>query len=97
MPRQRLVTGAKEPEEFAEKAAEAIETAGWKGLKWDPFGTAYRQLEPQAFRKAMRCIEMVYEAVDGRAEILIEGHGRFDLPTALRIANALEAFNILWF
>ncbi|HON46922.1 MAG TPA: mandelate racemase/muconate lactonizing enzyme family protein [Kiritimatiellia bacterium] len=89
--------GAKEPEEFAEKAAEAIETAGWKGLKWDPFGTAYRQLEPQAFRKAMRCIEMVYEAVDGRAEILIEGHGRFDLPTALRIANALEAFNILWF
>ena len=35
--------------------------------------------------------------MDGRAEILIEGHGRFDLPTALRVANALEDFNILWF
>jgi galactonate dehydratase len=45
----------------------------------------------------MRCVEMLYEAVNGRAEILIEGHGRFDLPTALRIANALEAFDILWF
>ncbi|HQL50046.1 MAG TPA: mandelate racemase/muconate lactonizing enzyme family protein, partial [Kiritimatiellia bacterium] len=89
--------GAKEPEEFAAKAVEAVETAGWKGLKWDPFGSAYRQLEPQAFRKALRCVEKVYEAVDGRTEILIEGHGRFDLPTALRIAKALEAFNILWF
>nr|HPO36622.1 mandelate racemase/muconate lactonizing enzyme family protein [Kiritimatiellia bacterium] len=89
--------GAKEPEEFAAKAVEAVEAAGWKGLKWDPFGSAYRQLEPQAFRKALRCVEKVYEAVDGRAEILIEGHGRFDLPTAQRIACALEAFNILWF
>ncbi len=89
--------GAKEPEEFGAKAVEAIETAGWKGLKWDPFGSAYRQLEPQAFRKAIRCIEKVYEAVNGRAEILIEGHGRFDLPTATRIAAALEQFNILWF
>ena len=89
--------GAKEPEEFGAKAVEAIETAGWKGLKWDPFGSAYRQLEPQAFRTAMRCIEKVYEAVNGRAEILIEGHGRFDLPTATRIAAALEQFNILWF
>ena len=89
--------GAKEPEEFGAKAAEAVETAGWKGLKWDPFGAAYRQLEPQAFRKALACVEKVFEAVDGRAEILIEGHGRFDLPTALRIANALEDFNILWF
>ena len=89
--------GATEPEEFGEKAAEAVETAGWKGLKWDPFGSAYRNLEPAVFRKAMRCIEEVYKAVDGRAEILIEGHGRFDLPTAKRIARALEEYNILWF
>jgi len=89
--------GATEPEEFGEKPAEAVETAGWKGLKWDPFGSAYRNLEPAAFRKAMRCVDEVYKAVDGRAEILIEGHGRFDLPTAKRIAKALEDYNILWF
>jgi galactonate dehydratase len=45
----------------------------------------------------MACVEKVCEAVAGRAEILIEGHGRFDLPTALRIGRALEQFNILWF
>lgn len=89
--------GATEPEEFGDAAAKAVETAGWKGLKWDPFGSAYRELDPAAFRKAMRRVEKVYEAVNGRAEILIEGHGRFDLPTAMRIAHALEPFNVLWF
>lgn len=89
--------GATEPEEFGVKAAEAVETAGWNGLKWDPFGSAYRNLEPAAFRKAMRCVDEVCKAVGGRAEILIEGHGRFDLPTAKRIAHALEEYNILWF
>ncbi|MDA3923379.1 MAG: galactonate dehydratase [Kiritimatiellae bacterium] len=89
--------GAEEPEEFGAKALEAVESAGWKGLKWDPFGSAYRNLEPAAFRKAMRCIDEVCKAVDGRTEILIEGHGRFDLPTAKRIAHALEDYNILWF
>lgn len=89
--------GAKEPAEFGAAAQKAIDTVGWKGLKWDPFGSAYRELEPAAFRQAIRCVEAVAEALKGRAEILIEGHGRFDLPTAMRIAHALEPFNILWF
>jgi len=89
--------GAEQPEEFGAKAAAAIESAGWKGLKWDPFGAAYRNLEPAAFRQAMRCVEEVGQAAAGRAEILIEGHGRFDLPTAKRIAHALEDYNVLWF
>ena len=88
--------GAKTPEQFAEKAAEAL-TSGFHALKWDPFGSAYRTLEPQQFREAIRCVEKVYEAVHGQIDLIIEGHGRFDLPTALRIAHALEAFGILWF
>ncbi len=88
-------TGAKEPEEFAAKATAAVEK-GFKGLKWDPFGKNYRQLPPEDFKKAMRCIEKVKEATDGKAEILIECHGRFDLPTALRLCHALEAFDPYW-
>lgn len=89
--------GAKEPEEFAAKAVEAIAENGWKGLKWDPFGSAYRQIEAGELRRSIRCVEKVVEAVGDKTEILIEGHGRFDLPTALRIARELENFNILWF
>lgn len=88
---------AKEPEEFAEKAAQTIAECQWYGLKWDPFGSSYRSIDPAVFRKAIRCVELVYEACRGKAEILIEGHGRFDLPTALRIAKELENYNIFWF
>ncbi|MDO5567130.1 MAG: mandelate racemase/muconate lactonizing enzyme family protein, partial [Planctomycetia bacterium] len=87
---------AKTPEEFEAKAAEAV-SLGFRALKWDPFGSAWRYLEPEAFKEAIRCVELVYEAANGHAEILIEGHGRFDLPTATRIAHALREFNILWF
>jgi galactonate dehydratase len=87
--------GAKEPSEFAEKAVAAVEK-GFKGLKWDPFGKNYRQLPPEDFKKALKCVEKVKEATDGRAEILIECHGRFDMPTALRLCNALEEFDPYW-
>ena len=71
-------SGAKEPEEFAAKAEAAV-AAGFRGLKWDPFGTNYRQLPPADFKKAMKCVEAVKAATEGRAEILIECHGRFDV------------------
>ena len=29
--------------------------------------------------------------------LLIEGHGRFDIPTAVKIGKALEDFDIFWF
>lgn len=88
-------SGAREPEEFADKARAAV-ARGFRGLKWDPFGKNYRQLPPEAFRKAMKCIAAVKEATDGMAEILIECHGRFDVPTALRVCHALSEFDPFW-
>lgn len=88
-------SGAREPEEFADKARAAV-AKGFKGLKWDPFGKNYRQLPPDAFKKAMKCIAAVKDATEGQAEILIECHGRFDVPTALRICNALEEYEPYW-
>ena len=88
-------SGAREPEEFADKARAAV-AKGFKGLKWDPFGKNYRQLPPDAFKKAMKCIAAVKAATEGQAEILIECHGRFDVPTALRICNALEEYEPYW-
>jgi galactonate dehydratase len=88
--------GAKTPEDFARKAADAVRD-GFGAVKWDPFGSAYRTLDAKQFREAMRCVECVREATQNEADIIIEGHGRFDLPTALRIGKALEAFDVLWF
>ncbi len=88
--------GAKEPEEFAQKAKAAI-AAGYKGLKWDPFGSAYLELTPQELVKAEACVAAVAEVVAGKAELLIEGHGRFDVPTAVKAADMLSAYGVGWF
>ena len=87
---------AKTPDEFAAKAREAV-AAGFHGLKWDPFGKAWMDLGKAEFRGALKCIEAVVEAVGPEVEILIEGHGRFNVATAVRIAHALEDYDITWF
>ncbi|TMR12785.1 galactonate dehydratase [Nonomuraea turkmeniaca] len=87
--------GAKRPEEFAEKARETVEW-GYRALKWDPFGSAFRTLSPSALRTAMTVVEAVAEAVDGKADIIVEAHGRFELPAATQIAGALEQIGVLW-
>ncbi len=89
-------SGAREPEEFATKAKDALE-AGYKGLKWDPFGSAYLELTPQEFAKAEACVAAVAEVVAGRAELLIEGHGRFNVPAAIRAGDMVAAYNVGWF
>jgi len=87
---------AKTPQEFAEKAKIAVKN-GFKALKWDPFGSAYLQIDRKELNQAMECIGSVYEAVKDDADIIIEAHGRFDIPTAVRIGNALSDFDILWY
>ncbi len=87
---------AKEPAEFAAKAKTTV-AAGFRGLKWDPFGSAYLSIERADFQKAMECVEAVRAAVGPEIELMIEGHGRFDIPTAIRIGRELRRFDILWF
>lgn len=87
---------AKTPDQFAEKAALAIKQ-GFKALKWDPFGAAYLTMNRVEFEQSMAVVAAVREATRGKADIIIEGHGRFDIPTAVRIGHALEKFEPLWF
>jgi galactonate dehydratase len=87
---------AKEPAEFAAKAKAAV-AAGFRGLKWDPFGSAYLSIERADLRKALECVEAVRAAVGTDVELMIEGHGRFDIATAVRIGQELQRFDILWF
>lgn len=87
---------ARTPEEFAAAAKKATEI-GYKALKWDPFGSSFRHLDGSELKQALQVIDNVKTAVGNQVELLIEGHGRFELPTALRIARALEDYDVLWF
>jgi len=88
--------GAKKPEEFAACAKSAMER-GVTALKWDPFGKAYLTLSNAELDNALACVAAVREAVGNRVDLLIEGHGRFDVPTGIRIAQELEQFRPMWF
>ncbi len=89
-------SGAKTPAEFAEKAKIAVQR-GVTAMKWDPFGKSYLQLSNKDLTNALECVSAVREAVGGDVDLLIEGHGRFDIPTGITIAKELEPFKPMWF
>lgn len=88
--------GAKEPEEFAEKAKIAVER-GVTAMKWDPFGKSYLEISNADLDKALRNVAAVREAVGEKVDLLIEGHGRFNIPTGIKIAKELEQFKPMFF
>lgn len=88
--------GAKRPEEFAEKAVAAV-AMGVRALKWDPFGSAYLTMERRQFAESIDCVAAVRGAVGNDVDLLIEGHGRFNVETGVRVARALEPFDPMLF
>ena len=83
--------GAKTPEEFGEKAKQAVKR-GVTAMKWDPFGRNYLQISNAELDRALQCIQAVREAVGNEVDLLIEAHGRFDVPTSIKIAKEIAPF-----
>lgn len=88
--------GAKMPKEFGEKAKEAVKR-GVTALKWDPFGKSYLDISNKDLTTALECVAEVRSAVGNEVDILIEGHGRFNIATGIKIAKELEPFKPMWF
>lgn len=88
--------GAKTPEEFGMKAAEAVKR-GVTAMKWDPFGKNYMNISNAELSTALERVDTVRRAVGDKIDLLIEGHGRFDVPTGIKIAKELEQFKPMFF
>ncbi len=89
-------SGAKTAEDFAQKAAEAVQM-GFRGLKWDPFGAAYLEMDRPARNRTIEIVEAVRAAVGPDIDLMIEVHGRLNVPTAIAMARALAKFEPRWF
>jgi galactonate dehydratase len=87
--------GARTPEEFAERAGETVER-GYRALKFDPFGTAWKVLEPAEADLAVETVAAVRKAVGPRVSLMIEFHGRLASGTAAAMIRRLEAFDPAW-
>jgi galactonate dehydratase len=88
--------GAKTPQEFGEKAKIAAER-GVTAMKWDPFGKTYMNISNKDLNTALECVAAVRDAVGEEVDLLIEGHGRFNIPTGIKIAKELEQFKPMFF
>ena len=88
--------GAKTPEQFGEKAKIAVQR-GVTAMTWDPFGKSYLEISNKDLDTALRCVAAVREAAGPDVDLLIEGHGRFNVPTGIKIAKELEQFKPMLF
>lgn len=88
--------GPRDPGFFAEAAAQ-VKDMGYTALKFDPFGAAYRFFDAAEERLSLAIIRAVRDAVGDDVDLLIEGHDRFSVSTAIRIGKQLEEFRPMWF
>ena len=86
----------RDPEAFAEKAETAI-SMGYMALKLDPFGAARGGCTRSERELALSIVRAVREAIPPTADLFIEGHCRFDVPTAIELASAIAEYDVGWF
>jgi galactonate dehydratase len=84
------------PEAVAAQAREVV-AQGYTALKLDPFGAAWRVQEPSEEDRSLDIVAAVRDAVGPEVDLFIEGHSRFSVSTALRIAERLAPFRPGWF
>lgn len=88
--------GERTPESFHARAKEVVQR-GYTALKFDPFGSAWLHTDKQDFGLAVEIIAAVRDAVGPDVDILIEGHNRFSVHTAIRFAEAMAKYRPAWF
>lgn len=88
--------GPRDPKFFAD-AAQRVKGLGYTALKFDPFGSAYLNIDRENENLAMKSIEAVRNAVGDSVDILIEGHDRFSVSTAIRIGHRIAEYNPMFF
>jgi galactonate dehydratase len=96
-------------DEGIEEEVRAIVESGHTAMKFDPFphlgeqsaandGYLSGKMPAEGERIAVEMTAKIREFAGPEIELLIDAHGRFDVPTAIRLCNSLEdAGQIDWF
>jgi galactonate dehydratase len=87
--------GAATPADYAERARDVV-SRGYQGLKFDPFGVAWKETTPEQAGLAVDIVAAVREAVGPGVELMIEFHGRLSAGAAIAMIRRLERFDPAW-
>lgn len=63
---------------------------------WSAMGPVGHDLSPDDLDAGLDCVRQIRERVGSRMDVIIEGHGRWDLNAAIRICRALEPYDVAW-
>ena len=97
--------GGNTPEDAAKSAREEV-AAGFTAIKFCPFdherqhykeGYVDGAISAEGEELAIAKVAAVRQAVGPTIELLIEAHGHFNVPTAIRIGNRLAEYNVGWY
>lgn len=83
------------PASFAAAARAALDK-GFNRLKFDPFGDGDFTIETRELDEALALVGAVRDAIGPDRQLYVEGHGRFGVADAIRVARALEPFKPGW-
>jgi galactonate dehydratase len=86
---------AQTPAEYGERARAAV-TRGYRALKFDPFGTAWKEMTAEESDAAIERVAAVRGAVGPNIALMIEFHGRLSAGCAVRMMRRLESFKPAW-
>ncbi|MGB5560407.1 MAG: mandelate racemase/muconate lactonizing enzyme family protein [Paracoccaceae bacterium] len=99
-PGQKMSTFWTSPDEQA-KAAAAMVDIGFTAVKFDPAGPytlrGGHQPAMSDITRSVAFCKAIREAVGNRADLLFGTHGQFTTAGAIRLGQALEPYNPLWF
>lgn len=88
--------GARLPPEYAERAREAV-GRGYRALKFDPFGTAWKEMDREEMEQAEALVAAVREAVGDSVDLMIEAHGRLSVGCAIEMGRRLAPYRPAWY
>jgi galactonate dehydratase len=87
--------GCETPGDFAARAQQ-VTALGYRALKFDPFRTAWKQLDPDEEDHAVAVVEAVAGAVGPDVGLMVEIHGRLGVSDAVRFIDRLAGHRIVW-
>jgi galactonate dehydratase len=88
--------GARTPKDYAAKAR-AVVAQGYRGMKFDPFEQAWKDMDEPQMRSAQAIVAAVREAVGDDVDLMIEVHGRLSVGCAIEMGRRLTPYRPAWY
>jgi galactonate dehydratase len=87
-------SGSRDVGRLRDEARRALEL-GYDALKFDPFGSAGREISRSELAAAVTAVEVVRDEA-GSADVLVEFHGRFSVGSAIEAIRAVADYRPLF-